>query len=83
MPARIERKVLQSGASKCTALPPDWLRMFNLQVGDNVDVIYNSIVIVKAKDFKIDPEFLKKEFQLILDLEKESEKRKESQEAKE
>jgi len=60
--------------------------MFNLRVGDDLDIIYNSIVIVKAKDFKIDPEFLKKEFKLILDLEKNAQDRvglrKKSQEAK-
>lgn len=70
MPAKIERKILKSGDSKVTALPPDWARMFRLCIGDSVDVLYNSIVIIKPKGFKIDPDFLKKEFDLIMELEK-------------
>lgn len=70
LPAKIERKILKSGDSKAAALPPDWLRMFNLDVGDNIDIFYNSIVIVKPQGFKLDPDFLKKEFSLILELEK-------------
>jgi len=69
MPAKIVRKILQSGDSKCAALPPDWLRIFKIRTGDNVDVLYNSIVIIKPRDFQLDPEFLKKEFALILELE--------------
>jgi len=74
MPAKMERKILKSGDSKCTALPPDWLRAFNIEVGDKIDVLYNSIVIVKPKGFKLDAEFLKKEFALIMELEEASEK---------
>ena len=69
MPAKIERKILKSGDSKVTALPPDWLRMFKIGIGDRVDVLYNSIVIVKPKGFKLDADFLKKEFDLIMRLE--------------
>lgn len=72
MPAKIERKILKTGDSKVTALPPDWLRMFKLEIGDKIDVIYNSIVIVKPKGFKIDADFLRKEFDLILRLEEPS-----------
>ena len=70
MPAKIERKILKSGDSKVTALPPDWLRAFDINVGDDVTMLYNSIVIVKPKGFKIDEDFLKKEFALIMKLEK-------------
>lgn len=69
MPAKIERRILKTGDSKAAALPPDWLRMFNLDVGDDIDLIYNSIVILKPKGFKLDVEFLRKEFDLILRLE--------------
>jgi antitoxin component of MazEF toxin-antitoxin module len=73
MPAKIERKILKSGDSKVTALPPDWLRAFNINVGDDITMLYNSIVIVKPKGFKLDSEFLRKEFALIMKLEKASE----------
>lgn len=70
MPAKIDRKILRSGDSKVTALPPDWLRAFKINIGDKVEVFYNSIVIIKPKNFKLDPDFLKKEFDLIMELEK-------------
>jgi len=70
MPAKMERKILRSGGSKVAALPADWLRMFKLDIGDSVEIVYNSIVIIKPKGFKIDPDFLKKEFDLIMELEK-------------
>jgi len=70
MPAKIERKILRSGDSKVTALPPDWLRAFDINVGDDIVMLYNSIVIVKPKGFKLDSEFLKKEFALIMQLER-------------
>lgn len=73
MPAKTDRKVLRTGNSKAMALPPDWLRMFKIDIGDTVEVLYNSIVIIKAKNFKIDPDFLKKEFDLIMELEKKNE----------
>jgi len=69
MPSKIERKILKTGDSKVVALPPNWLRMFKLDIGDKVDVLYNSIVIVKPKGFKLDTAFLKKEFELIIQLE--------------
>jgi len=69
MPAKIERKILRSGDSKVMALPPDWLRAFNINVGDDIIMIYNTIVIVKPKGFKLDPAFLRKEFALIIQLE--------------
>lgn len=65
----MERKVRKSGDSKVTALPPDWLRMFNIEVGDSVTIFYNSIVFIKPKGFKLDSDFLKKEFALIMQLE--------------
>lgn len=70
MPAKIERKVLRSGDSKVAALPPDWLRIFKLRAGDSVDLFYNTIVIIKPKGFRLDAEFLKKEFDLIMELER-------------
>lgn len=69
LPSKIVRKILKNGDSKTAALPPDWLRMFNLDVGDDVEIIYDSIVIVKPKGFKLDLAFLKKEFALIVALE--------------
>jgi antitoxin component of MazEF toxin-antitoxin module len=49
MPNKAERTLLRSGASVVVALPPSWLRYFGLNVGDKVDVIWNTDVTVKVK----------------------------------
>ncbi|MHA1711542.1 MAG: AbrB/MazE/SpoVT family DNA-binding domain-containing protein [Candidatus Freyarchaeota archaeon] len=72
MPAKIDRKILQSGSSKVAALPPDWLRAFKLEVGDQIEIFYDSVVIVKPKGLKVDPNFLVKEFKLMAELEEEA-----------
>lgn len=68
-PARRKRKVLKSGASKVVALPPDWLRALNLGVGDTVELLYDSVVIVKPKGVKLDPALLSKELEALANLE--------------
>ena len=73
MPSKIYRKVLQSGSSKCAALPPDWLRIFNLDAGATVEMVYDSVIIIKPTDLKLDIEFLKKELELIMKLEGQTE----------
>ena len=77
MPAKIERKVLKLGDSKVIAIPPDWARMFRIEKGDDIDVIYNAIVILKPPHLQLDLEFLKKELEIICDLEKIKKREKE------
>jgi len=70
MPAKIERKILRSGSSKVVALPPDWLRAFNINVGDKIELLYGLVVIVKPKGFKFNLDLLRRELDLIMELEK-------------
>lgn len=65
MPSKIDRKILRSGDSKVVGLPPNWLRMNRLKVGDTVALYYGSVVLIVPKNFVFDPEFLSKEFQLL------------------
>jgi antitoxin component of MazEF toxin-antitoxin module len=62
MPARSDRRILAVGSSKAVALPPDWLRAFRLDVGDEIEVLYDSVVVVKPVALQIDEHFLRKEF---------------------
>ena len=70
MPAKIDRKVLRSGDSKVTALPPDWLRAFNINIGDTVEILYDFVILIKPKGIKLDPDFLSKELKIMADLDK-------------
>jgi antitoxin component of MazEF toxin-antitoxin module len=62
MPARSERRVLKCGTSKTVALPPDWLRAFGLEVGDVIDVLYDSVLLIKPKHLELDLDLFVKEF---------------------
>lgn len=48
MPSVYIRKILRSGDSKVVALPPAWLRYYNLNAGDEVEIISNEDIIIKA-----------------------------------
>lgn len=69
MPSKIVRKIMKSGGSVVVSLPPDWLKMFRLNIHDSIDMIYGSVVLIKPLDFKIDSETLKHEIDLIAKLE--------------
>jgi len=62
MPARSLRHVIRCGTSKGLTLPPDWLRAFELVVGDAVDVLYDSVLLVKPRALELDLDLLTKEF---------------------
>jgi len=68
MPGKtLPRKIIRQGTSKVVALPPDWLRAFGLDLGDEVDVVYDGVVIVKPQGLQLDPEFLLKQFENLKD----------------
>jgi hypothetical protein len=66
MPARTTRKILKlGGTTKGIALPLDWLRALKLDLGDTVDIIYGSVVLVKPQGLKLDFSLLKKELEML------------------
>lgn len=62
LPAKIYRKVLKLGDSRVTALPPNWLRYFEIETGDTVEILYNSVVVIKPVGLKMNHDLLRKEF---------------------
>jgi len=68
MPASVGRSVFKTGNSLAVALPPGWLRLFGIKDGDKIDLIYDSVIIIKPKELILDPLFLKKEFEVIIKL---------------
>jgi antitoxin component of MazEF toxin-antitoxin module len=69
MPAVSKRKVLKVGGSKTVALPPQWLNAFKLDIGNEVELIYNSVVLIKPAGIKLDNSLLKEEIKLLTKLE--------------
>jgi antitoxin component of MazEF toxin-antitoxin module len=65
MPAICERRILAVGGSKAVAIPSDWLAAFELRLGDIVEVIHDSIVLVKPQEMLIDLDFLCKELAFL------------------
>jgi antitoxin component of MazEF toxin-antitoxin module len=60
-----KRRINKSGGSKTVALPPDWLDAMGLSKGDDVQVIYDDVVVVKPLYVKVDPESVKKELEAL------------------
>ncbi|MBA7613699.1 hypothetical protein ES703_20955 [subsurface metagenome] len=69
MPAKVYRKILKLGDSKVAVLPPDWLRYYGMKAGDRVEVLYNTLVLIKPIGLKVDQDLLRKEIELIFELE--------------
>jgi antitoxin component of MazEF toxin-antitoxin module len=65
MPLLVERKIIDVGGSRSVTIPPGWLAAYNLTSGDTVDVLVNSVVIVKPKWLNIDYELLVRELKLL------------------
>lgn len=60
------RKILRSGASGVVALPPSWLRGRGLHVGDSVEVISGStVVLIKPQHNELDRDLLIRELESI------------------
>jgi len=49
MPNVYYRKLLRIGNSLAVALPPSWLRYYDLKVGDEVELISNDEVVIKVR----------------------------------
>lgn len=67
MPARTERKIIRTGSSSVVALPADWLRALKLKPGDIVDVLYDSIIVIKPR-LPLDYGLMKKELEILVDI---------------
>lgn len=65
MVSRTTRKILRVGGSKTVAMPPDWLRALELDLGDLVEVVYDSIVLVMPKTQELDLDFVIRELKLL------------------
>ena len=65
MPLVLERKLVKTGSSTTINVPYDWLRTLKLKAGDVVELICDSVIIVRRKDIDFDAEALKKEIDLL------------------
>jgi len=66
VPARSTRKVLSNGDSKAITIPADWAKAYGIEIGDTLEVLYGSVIIIKPVDLEIDLEVLLREFSPIL-----------------
>jgi antitoxin component of MazEF toxin-antitoxin module len=65
MAACSKRRILAVGGSRAVAMPPDWLVASGLDVGDKIELIYDSVVVVKPVGMKVDPKLIAKELALL------------------
>ena len=52
MPAKTNRKIMKHGSSGVIAVPSDYRRYHNLNPGDNVEVLYDSLLLVIPEKLK-------------------------------
>ena len=62
---RLERRLVKTGSSSTINLPPDWLRTLKLKAGDSVELLCDSVVIVRRKEIEFDVEMLKTEIDTL------------------
>mgnify|MGYP001041381469 CR=1 FL=1 len=73
MPGRTNRKIIPAGTSVAVTLPPHWLRALKIKKGDEVEVLYNFVLLIKPKNVAIDFAFLEKELHMLAKLDKQTE----------
>lgn len=61
-----KRKIVKTGSSKTITLPGDWLKGMNIDVGSEVEVAYDSVLLIKPQNLEIDEYFLLKQFRALL-----------------
>lgn len=57
-----KRKIVRTGTSKTVTLPKDWLEGMKIDVGNEVEVFYDSVVLIKPHDLDIDEYSLLRQF---------------------
>jgi len=50
MPAEVERKIMKHGTSGVVAIPHSYRKYHNLDPGDEVIVLYNSLLLMVPKN---------------------------------
>jgi len=46
MPAQAKRKLMKLGSSAVIAIPPDYRKYHHLNLGDEVEILYDSLVLI-------------------------------------
>ncbi len=52
MPAKTNRKIMKHGSSGVIAVPSDYRQYHNLKPGDNVEVLYDSLLLIVPEKLK-------------------------------
>ena len=65
MPGKVERSILASGRSRVVVIPPAWLRFYNLEKGDTVELIYNGLILIKPAGMPLTSEDLRRELETL------------------
>jgi len=58
------RKILQVGCRKAVSLPLDWIREMDLNKGKSVNVLFDTVAIVKPRQINVDFDALKQEWEI-------------------
>ena len=65
MPIRTKRRIIAVGGSKSVSLPPCWLDAADLDLGDEVTMVADGVVLIAVKGTRIDAKHLAPLVQII------------------
>lgn len=65
MVSKTIRKIMKDGGSKTIALPPHWLQAVGADVGDRLEIIYDSVILIKPVGERIEFDLLQKELMIL------------------
>lgn len=65
MPAKSSRKIVRIGSSSFITLPIDWVRGMGLKEGDEVEILYDSIILILPKKIALDMSFIIRELDVM------------------
>jgi antitoxin component of MazEF toxin-antitoxin module len=68
LPAFSVRRILAVGGSKAVAMPPGWLKMYGLELGDTVELYADSLLFLKPKSIEIDFELVRRELVMLANI---------------
>ena len=66
MPIISERKIIQVGGSRSVSLPPGWLNAAGLDLGDEIVLVADGVILIAARGTKLRPKQLRPLIHIVI-----------------
>jgi antitoxin component of MazEF toxin-antitoxin module len=65
MPIASVRKIIQVGGSRSVSIPPDWLDAAGLDLGDQILLVADGVILIAPKGIKLQPKQLEPLIEIV------------------